>query len=68
MKIQGRTITIKTNYLDRVTYVPSHVYGNASHKDCEPGVIVRIGADMVFVLYCKGRNIQATNPKDLVWG
>jgi len=40
MKIENKTITEK-NYLDKVTYVPSHAEGNAGHEDCEQGVIIR---------------------------
>lgn len=68
MKIQGREITMDRNYLDRVTYVPSHVEGNAGHKDCEQGVIVGMSKSNVKVLYCKGRTVQSTKPECLVWG
>jgi len=68
MKIQNREITMEDNYLNNVTYVPSHVNGNAGHKDCEQGVIVDIGERIIKVLYCKNRSVRATNPDDLVWG
>jgi hypothetical protein len=68
MKIEGREICIEKNSLDKVTYVPSHANGNASHKHCEQGVITEIREDVVMVLYSKSRNVQATNPEDLVWG
>lgn len=68
MKIDGREISMPDNYLDPVTYVPGHVNGNAGHKDCEQGVIIRIDGDTVFVLYCKTRTVQSTNPDELVWG
>ena len=68
MKIEGRTVTTKKNYLDPVTYVPGHVNGNAGHSDCELGVIIRINEDNVSVLYCKSRTVQRTNSADLVFG
>lgn len=68
MKIQGKEITLEGDYLNKVTYVPSHAEGNAGHKDCEQGVIISYNDEFVKVLYCKGRTVQATNPKDLVWG
>ena len=67
-KIEGRVLTMQTNYLDKVTYVPGHAKGNAGHTDCQQGVIISWNEDNVKVLYSKGRTIQATNPDDLVWG
>ena len=67
MDIEGREITDQ-NYMDPVTYVPGHAHGNAGHKDCEPGVIIRVGTECVFVLNCKTRTVQGTDPSDLVWG
>lgn len=68
MKIQNKQLNIERDYLSPVTYVPSHVNGNAGHKDCEQGVIIRFTERGVFVLYCKSRTVQMTNPEDLVWG
>jgi len=68
MKIEGKDLRFPDNYLDPVTYVPSHVHGNAGHKDCEKGVIVNITDAGVFVLYCKSRTVQLTDPNDLIWG
>ena len=68
MKIEGRDVSGDNNYLDPVTYIPGHAQGNAGHKDCQPGVIIRIAEGNVFVLYCKSRTVQATSPSDLVWG
>lgn len=68
MKIEGKKISLIDNYLDKVTYVPDHVNGDAGHKDCEQGVIIDIGDKSVYVLYCKGRTTQLTNPNKLVWG
>lgn len=67
MKIEGKEIDLEMHYLSSVTYVPSHVEGNAGHEDCEQGVIISIGAD-VSVLYSRSRTVQLTNPEDLVWG
>lgn len=68
MKIEDKDVSGDNNYLDPVTYVPGHAQGNAGHEDCELGVIIRIANGNVFVLYCKSRTVQATNPSDLVWG
>ncbi len=68
MEIEGRKISIENNYLDKVTYVPTHVNGNAGHEDCQQGVIIEIREDSIMVLYCKGRSVQSTNSDDLVWG
>jgi len=68
MKIEGREIDEKANYLDPVTYVPGHANGNAGHPDCELGVIIGFTEDAVRVLYCKSRTVQRTSPDDLVWG
>lgn len=68
MKIENTELDMEKHYLDKVTYVPSYVNGNAGHPDCEQGVIVGANSDYVKVLYCNGRTVQATNPDDLVWG
>ncbi|KKN75832.1 hypothetical protein LCGC14_0377080 [marine sediment metagenome] len=68
MKIEDREVHPDKNYLDPVTYIPGHAQGNAGHKDCQPGVIIRIAEGNVFVLYCNTRTVQATNPSGLVWG
>lgn len=67
-KIEGRPINLMDNYLDKVTYIPPHVDGNAGHKDCKQGVIISFTEDNVKVLYCEGRTVQSTKPEDLVWG
>ena len=51
----------------KVTYVPSHVHGNAGHEDCEGGTISSWNDKFIFVNYGKGTN-AATRPEDLVWG
>lgn len=68
MKIEGREIDADNNYLDPVTYIPNHAQGNAGHKDCRQGVIIRASDEAVFVLYCNTRTVQSTDPDDLVWG
>jgi len=70
MKIEGKSVNMPDNYLDPVTYVPGHAHGNAGHKDCEQGVLIRKTDDeeAVFVLYCKSRTVQRTNPDELIWG
>jgi hypothetical protein len=67
MIIDGKEIkNIKYVYLDPVTYIPPHAKRNANHPDCEKGVIINVNENNVFVLYCKSRTVQSTNPKDLV--
>lgn len=68
MKIENREVNVELNYIDPVTYIPNHANGNASHPDCEQGVIVGVTEDTVRVLYCNGRKVQRTNPDNLVWG
>lgn len=37
---------------DRVVYVPTHAHGDRQHKDCETGMVSRVGADgTVFVVF-----------------
>jgi len=68
MKIQGHELNLESHYLSPVTYVPRHVDGDASHKDCSRGVIISFNDKVVKVLYCSSRTVQATQPEDLVWG
>ncbi|TET74379.1 MAG: hypothetical protein E3J43_09960 [Candidatus Heimdallarchaeota archaeon] len=70
MTIEGQRIKIPRNYLDPVTYIPSHVPNrNASHSDCEQGVIMDIvGENTVKVLFCKSRTVQSVNVENLVFG
>ena len=67
MQIEGKELAENDVY-GPVTYVPNHADGNAGHKDCELGVIIRWDDERVFVLYCKSRTIQSTDPSNLVWG
>ena len=50
----------------KVTYVPSHADGDASHSDVEGGTIKSWNEGGVFVDYIK--NVCRTDFKDLVWG
>lgn len=50
----------------KVTYVPRHAQGDASHKDCEQGTIKSWNDGGVFVSY--NGNVQRTNFEDLIWG
>ncbi len=66
MKIEGIKLT-EESIGSKVTYVPSHVKGDASHPDCEGGTISLWNDFYVFVNYGKGTN-AATKTEDLVWG
>jgi len=68
MKIEGREISTDQNYLDPVTYIPNHANGDASHPDCERGVIISPSTSSVMVLYFTSRTVQSTSADDLVWG
>lgn len=50
----------------KVTYIPNHANGDASHKDCEEGTIKRWNSSGVFVNYT--RNTCHTRFNNLVWG
>jgi len=58
------------HYLDKVTYIPEHANGNASHPDVEQGVIISGDekTEFVKVLYCNTRTVKSTMAKNLVWG
>jgi len=66
MQIEERELTDE-HIGSKVTYVPSHAKGNASHPACEGGTISSWNDTFVFVNYGKGTN-AATKPEDLVWG
>lgn len=66
IKIQGRVLA-SDDVGSKVTYVPLHAEGKASHPDCEGGTIANWNDCNVFVNYGTGTN-KATNPKDLLWG
>lgn len=57
---------------DAVTYVPAHVHGDTSHKDCENGIVKSKNEKFVFVRYIKNGILQetaaATRPEDLIEG
>lgn len=67
VKIENRVLKPEDIY-SPVTFVPGHVNGNAGHIDCEQGVLISWDINGVRVLYCKGRKIQRSDPKQLVWG
>lgn len=50
----------------KVTYVPKHAHGDASHPDCEGGRIKSWNEGGVFVDYV--RNVCRTDFADLIWG
>lgn len=50
----------------KVTYIPTHANGDASHPDAEGGTIKSWNDGGVFVDYT--RSVQRTNFNDLVWG
>lgn len=50
----------------KVTYVPTHANGDASHPDAENGRIKSWNDEGVFVDYV--RNVCRTNFNDLIWG
>jgi len=68
MKIENKEVSIRNNYLYKVTYVPPHAKGDSGHKDCEQGVIISMNDEFIRVLYNKDRTVQSTRPEDLVWG
>ena len=61
---------------DRVTYLPTHAYGDSKHKDCENRVVSSTNEKLVFVKYDNAMCImvtgdepytaQATDPLDLI--
>jgi hypothetical protein len=48
-----------------VRYVPYHAHGDASHADCENGVVSSISEKYVFVRF-RGETGQRCNPDQLV--
>ena len=66
MNIEG--IKLREDYIGaKVTYIPNHAKGNASHPDCEGGTISSWNDSFIFVNYGKGTN-AATKAENLVWG
>jgi len=63
--IEGVELT-EEHVNSKVTYIPQHANGNASHPDAEGGHIKRWNDGGVFVIY--PHNTCRTNFKDLVWG
>lgn len=65
-KIAGKFLTHE-DIGSKVTYVPTHADGNASHPDAEGGTISSWNEYCVFINYGTGTN-KSTRPEDLVWG
>ena len=66
MNIEG--IKLREDYVGaKVTYIPNHAEGNASHPDCEGGTISSWNDSFIFVNYGRGTN-AATKAENLVWG
>lgn len=52
---------------DRVVYIPTHVYDDFNHEDCERGVVSSINDKYVFVKFVDHMpNAQACNPENLM--
>ena len=66
MKIEGINLA-EDSIGSKVTYLPNHVDGDASHPDCEGGTISSWNAYYIFVDYGKG-TCAATRSENLVWG
>lgn len=63
--IEGKELTYE-DVGSKVTYIPPHANGNASHEDSEGGTIKRWTQHGVFVDFT--RNVCRTKFADLVWG
>ena len=52
----------------KVIYVPAYAAGDASHPDCEKGVITSVQTEFVFVWYGKQASFDsiATRPESLL--
>lgn len=51
----------------KVTYIPPHANGDASHEDAEGGVISSWNNSFIFVEFGTG-TAKACRPENLVWG
>ena len=60
------TELIEEHIGSKVTYIPPHAKGNASHKDAEGGHIKRWNDKFCFVTF--PHNTCACRFEDLVWG
>lgn len=58
---------LKSHIGSKVTYIPSHANGDASHPDAEGGTISSWNDMYIFVDYGTGTN-KATPSDKLVWG
>lgn len=50
-----------------VIYIPGHVEGDETHKDCEHGILTSYNPNRAFVRYGSQPNAKATSFCDLVW-
>lgn len=64
-EIEGTKLT-EEHIGSKVTYIPRHANGDASHKDAEGGTIKRWNEYGVFVNYIS--NTKLTPYECLVWG
>lgn len=51
-----------------VRYVPYHAEGNASHPDCENGIVSSVRAPRIFVRFSLGGTAQACTDDQLTGG
>lgn len=66
MKIEDKELT-EEDKGSKVTYIPPHAKGNASHPNTQGGTIASWNEKFIFVDYGTGHN-KATRPEDLMWG
>jgi hypothetical protein len=64
--IEGKIVTGE-DIGSPVTYIPPHADGDASHPDCERGVISSYNESYIFVRF-NSPNGQACSPDRLRWG
>ena len=66
IKIENRIVTSE-DIGSPVTYIPSHANGDASHSDCERGIISSFNEESIWIRY-KAACGANTPPENLVWG
>ena len=49
----------------RVLYIPTHVNGDQTHPDCEPGVVSSVNDLYAFVKYDTPDTIMVTGDEDI---
>ena len=67
LKIEGIELKESEHIGSKVTYIPRHAKGDASHPDADGGTISSWNDSYVFVNYGTGTN-KATPAECLVWG